>query len=91
MKIETTVEHLEKIVAVIDKQALDQIVIQAVAKEARVNLKRPGLRAEVAFKDATEGSPPYVVGQTAIVRITIDHADQTAGSIDETASAAVIP
>lgn len=91
MKIETKVEHLEKIVAVIDKQALDQLVIQAVAKEARVNLKRPGLRAEVAFKDATEGSPPYTVGQTAIVRITIDHADRAVGGIDETGPAVVIP
>lgn len=73
MKIETTTEHLEKITGVIDRHALERIVIEAVAKEAKVNLKRPDVTAKVEFKPVSEGSPGYIVGQMAIVRITIDH------------------
>lgn len=73
MKIETQTEHLEKIVAVIDRHALEKLVIEAVAKETKVNLRRREVSAKVEFKTATEGSPPYSVGQSAIVRITIDH------------------
>lgn len=76
MKIETTTEHLEKIVGVLDRVALERIVIEAVAKEARVNLKRHDVSAKVEFKAVSEGSPGYIVGQMAVVRITIDHADE---------------
>lgn len=74
MKLETKTEHLEKITAYLDRAALERCVIEAVAKEAKVNLRRRDLSTKIEFRDATEGSPAYRVGQTAFVTITIDHA-----------------
>lgn len=84
MKIETTTEHSEKIVGVLDRVALERIVIDAVAKEAKVNLKRHDVQAKVEFKAVVEQMTGYIVGQMAVVRITIDHtAKRDAGPAPE--------
>lgn len=73
MKIETKVEHTEKVEAVIEHEALDQLLIEAVAKKARLSLRRRNVTATVVI-DQLKDVGSSTARHRARVVITIDHA-----------------
>jgi hypothetical protein len=71
-ELRTEILHKKTLTKVFDKETLKQLLIDLVLNEAGERFDRKTDVAAVTFKEATEGSPGYVVGYSAVVSITID-------------------
>ena len=72
LDMRTTHTNETKVFCLVRDADLKRLIAEYVAKEAKCNLTNGGVTWQVDFDDATEGSPPYRVGQNARVAITID-------------------